>query len=140
MAQLGVLVYTRYLSPEERLALPASVDEARDLARWIGCDFSCTLAQLQQLVLRDMQRKGMDAQVDACLYAVVHCGCRLGSVVSRDGCNCNRRSSPHERILRTGGQSPELTLTELGMQPGHHAYVVLESPASGLSLAGLSLA
>jgi len=135
----GVLVYTRYLDSEERRTLPAGVDERRDLSRWLACDFGYTLAELQQLVLCDMQRKGMDMHVEARHYVVVHQSCAIGSRPSYGGCRCNSKAFGHQRFLRTGEQPPALTLAELGLQSGHHAYVALERPAAGVSLAGLSL-
>ena len=126
MTAIKFLCYSRCMSPDERQALPPSVDEFDNLMdRVIDVDFNGTLAALQRCILQDMLKMGVDMHVTAREYAVQHNQCSP-DVHYHDCQWCRSKGSGHRGVLRSGQQPDDRTLTELGLIPGHEVVVALD--------------
>ena len=124
----GVVLFDRFLDPEERRTLPPGVEEEDGLNRVLpAVNFNGTLRQLQDQVLRNMHSVHLDQHASAASYVICHRQCASHSTHRFDGCNCSSKGNKGQ-LLRTGDRPAAATLAELGMVPGHWVYVVLKQP------------
>jgi len=140
MAAMGQISLSRVIGENEQAAsqieviydrsvnlgnekLQEGYDIALFMARSVTVPSTCTLLQLQEAVLGDLNRSNFDIGLRARNYIIKHTKCEQSSTSRFNGCYCHGFRSKWYP-LQDENTPASATLQEMGLRPGHYKVQV----------------